>query len=88
MTNQDQLSKVVAAFEQWRETRVFRICCYQHMQKNWLLNNTHKGAEASAALYSLVETALCRMRHNEEFLLWVAMLTTRNILLNLNKIFN
>ena len=27
------------------------------MRKNWLLNNTHKGAEASAALYSLVETA-------------------------------
>ena len=26
-------------------------------RKNWLLNNTHKGAEASAALYSLVETA-------------------------------
>ena len=33
-------------------------------RKNWLFSNTCNGAHASAILYSLVETALCRMRHN------------------------
>jgi transposase len=33
-------------------------------RKNWLFANTAKGAQASAMLYSLIETALCRMRHS------------------------
>ena len=33
-------------------------------RKNWLFSHTCNGAHASAILYSLVETALCRMRHN------------------------
>jgi transposase len=32
-------------------------------RKNWLFSNTAKGADASAAVYSVIETALCRMRH-------------------------
>ena len=33
-------------------------------RKNWLFSNTARGATASAVLYSIIETALCRMRHN------------------------
>jgi transposase len=33
-------------------------------RKNWLFSHTVKGANASAILYSIIETALCRMRHN------------------------
>jgi hypothetical protein len=33
-------------------------------RKNWLFSNTANGAHASATLYSIIETALCRMRHN------------------------
>ena len=33
-------------------------------RKAWLFNQTAKGAHASAVLYSIIETALCRMRHN------------------------
>ena len=32
-------------------------------RKNWLFANTPKGALASAVIYSIIETALCRMRH-------------------------
>ena len=32
-------------------------------RKGWLFSDTVKGAVASANLYSLVETAPCRMRH-------------------------
>ena len=32
-------------------------------RKNWLFSNTANGANASAMLYSMIETALCRMRH-------------------------
>ena len=33
-------------------------------RKNWMFANTPSGARASAMLYSLVETALCRTRHS------------------------
>ena len=32
-------------------------------RKNWLYTASPRGAEASAFMYTLVETALCRMRH-------------------------
>ncbi|SDO47859.1 Transposase [Vreelandella arcis] len=32
-------------------------------RKNWLFSHTPSGAQASAAIYSLIETALCRTRH-------------------------
>ncbi|MGH8644158.1 MAG: IS66 family transposase [Gammaproteobacteria bacterium] len=33
-------------------------------RKNWLFCDTVRGAKASANLYSLIETALCRIRHS------------------------
>jgi transposase len=33
-------------------------------RKAWLFSDTPAGAEASARFYSLIETALCRARHN------------------------
>ena len=41
-----------------RAVKPFVIC-----RKNWLFSQTANGAHASATLYSIVETALCRMRH-------------------------
>ncbi|MCG6202742.1 IS66 family transposase [Psychromonas antarctica] len=32
-------------------------------RKNWLHSSSVKGAHASAAIYSIIETVLCRMRH-------------------------
>ncbi|MBB2984786.1 hypothetical protein FHX58_007680 [Paraburkholderia tropica] len=34
-------------------------------RKGWLFSDTVAGAQASANLYSLVETCLCRMRHRQ-----------------------
>lgn len=34
-------------------------------RKNWIFSHTARGATASANLYSLVETAPCRMRHGQ-----------------------
>jgi transposase len=35
----------------------FLLCACAHNRKNWMFSNTAKGAEASAVLYSLIETA-------------------------------
>jgi hypothetical protein len=35
-------------------------------RKGWMFSDTVPGAVASANLYSLVETALCRMRHSAD----------------------
>ncbi len=35
----------------------FLLCSYQHNRKAWLVSQTSKGANASAILYSLIETA-------------------------------
>jgi acylphosphatase len=32
-------------------------------RKNWMFSASVKGVKASANLYSLIETALCRIRH-------------------------
>jgi hypothetical protein len=34
-----------------------RLCFQEHKRKNWLFANTPRGAQASATIYSLVETA-------------------------------
>jgi transposase len=34
-----------------------RLCQHWHNRKNWLFADTVKGAEASARLYSIIETA-------------------------------
>lgn len=34
-----------------------RLCFQAHKRKNWLFSNTPKGADASAIVYSIVETA-------------------------------
>jgi len=33
-------------------------------RSNWMFSDSVAGAQASANLYSLIETALCRMRHS------------------------
>ena len=38
-------------------TQFFLLCSKGHNRKNWLFNNTIRGAKASAAIYSVVETA-------------------------------
>ena len=40
-------------------------------RKNWLLNNTHNGAEASAVLYSLVETAKANGLSPFDYLMYI-----------------
>jgi len=37
--------------------QAFLLCSYEHKRKNWLFSDTVKGAKASAAFYSLIETA-------------------------------
>ena len=49
-------------------------------RKGWLFSDTVKGAVASANLYSLVETCLCRVRHRAETRLVPVHHTTRSIL--------
>jgi len=34
-----------------------RLCFQAHKRKNWLFNNTPKGAQASSIIYSIIETA-------------------------------
>jgi len=34
-----------------------RLCAAAHKRKNWLFSGSPKGAETSALLYSLIETA-------------------------------
>lgn len=36
---------------------MFLLCVTEHKRKNWLFSTSTKGAEASAAIYSLIETA-------------------------------
>ena len=42
-------------------------------RKNWLFSGSPRGAHASAILYSLIETALCRIRHNAVHAEWKTM---------------
>lgn len=35
----------------------FRLCSVEHKRKNWLFADSPKGADASAAVYSIIETA-------------------------------
>lgn len=35
----------------------FFLCAYEHKRKNWLFADTPKGADASAAVYTMVEMA-------------------------------
>ena len=35
-----------------------RLCFYEHKRKNWLFCNTPGGAKSSAAIYSLIQTAM------------------------------
>lgn len=37
--------------------KFFLLCTTEHKRKNWLFSTSTKGAEASAAVYSLLETA-------------------------------
>ena len=37
--------------------KFFLLCSIAHNRKNWLFSTSTKGAEASAAVYSLIETA-------------------------------
>ena len=38
-------------------SQFLRLCSIEHNRKNWLFCDTPKGAEASAVVYTLVETA-------------------------------
>lgn len=40
-------------------------------QKNWLFSNTVKGANASAVLYSLIETAKANQHEPYHYLRWL-----------------
>ena len=35
----------------------FRLCSIEHNRKNWLFSTSTKGAKASAAVFTLIETA-------------------------------
>ena len=39
------------------KSQFLRLCSIEHKRKNWLFADTPKGASASAAVYSLIETA-------------------------------
>ena len=42
-------------------------------RRNWLFSDTPKGAQGSATCYSLIETALCRIRHKAVHAEWKTM---------------
>jgi len=39
-----------------QNSQFFRLYFYEHNRKNWLFSGSPKGATASAAVYSLIET--------------------------------
>ena len=47
----------MAPLRVFENSQFLRLCQYWHNRKNWLFADTRKGAEASAACYSLIETA-------------------------------
>ena len=40
-----------------QNNQFLRLCSIEHKKKNWLFADTPKGATASAAIYSIIETA-------------------------------
>ena len=51
----------------WK-SQALRLCWVQHKRKNWLFNQTPRGADASAILYSLVQTAIANNLEPFEYL--------------------
>ena len=48
-----------------------RLCALVHSRKNWLFSDTPRGAEASAAIYSIVVTAKLNGLNQRAYLEWL-----------------
>ena len=48
-----------------------RLCSIEHNRKNWVTINSPKGAEASAVIYSIVETARANHLNVQSYLEYV-----------------
>ncbi len=46
-----------APFSVSENSQFFRLCSIEHKRKNWLFSDTPEGADSSALIYSIVETA-------------------------------
>lgn len=47
----------VLLYKRLENGKFFLLCATEHNRKNWLFSTSTKGAEASAAVFSLIETA-------------------------------
>ena len=53
------------------KSQFFLLCTKAHRRKNWLFSDTTRGADASAAIYSIVVTAKLNGLNQRAYLEWL-----------------